>query len=184
MSVSAGNRNISLYKSFIFTALMRILLIASLLAFFLPETLQAQFSSDACVDSLLINTAPCSGTPYQPLCGCDNVSYRNECEARAKGVQQWTEGPCETMDFDILPNPLYAAEGKFYIYTRESTDVQVWIFDLYYNEKYYRRYPSVPAYMVFDNTMDVRGWGNGVYFVLVEAAGNYKVKRILVNQLP
>jgi hypothetical protein len=32
---------------------------------------------------------------YKPVCGCDEVTYGNECEAEKWGVTRWKEGECE-----------------------------------------------------------------------------------------
>ncbi len=31
---------------------------------------------------------------YTPVCGCDNVTYTNECHAVNADVSTWTEGEC------------------------------------------------------------------------------------------
>lgn len=31
---------------------------------------------------------------YQPVCGCNNITYSNDCYAGAKGVSSWTQGEC------------------------------------------------------------------------------------------
>jgi|TARA_B100000768_G_C11088155_1_gene293755 hypothetical protein len=31
---------------------------------------------------------------YQPVCGCNNITYSNDCYAGASGVSSWTEGEC------------------------------------------------------------------------------------------
>lgn len=40
-------------------------------------------------DSTLVCTAE-----YEPVCGCDNVTYGNACEAMRNGVPSWTPGEC------------------------------------------------------------------------------------------
>lgn len=31
---------------------------------------------------------------YDPVCGCNNITYPNECYAGASNVSSWTEGAC------------------------------------------------------------------------------------------
>ena len=74
-------------------------------------------------------------------------------------------------------------QGFIRIFTREQTDVQIWIFDCFYGQRFYFRFPSVYPLVQLETTIDVRGFGNGLYFMVMEAGGIFKVKRLLVNQL-
>jgi hypothetical protein len=144
---------------------------------------KAQFNQPTCIDSNMVSFNPCFGTIYQPVCGCDNVTYRNECLAIAAGIVNfgYVEGPCEFMDFDFLPNPVStASELKLRVICKDITDINVWIFDAFFRERYYqvsRQFQDVELYP------DVRGFGNGLFFIVVEAGGVVKVKRLLVNQV-
>ncbi len=31
---------------------------------------------------------------YDPVCGCDNKTYGNECEANCSGIKTYTKGAC------------------------------------------------------------------------------------------
>ena len=31
---------------------------------------------------------------YEPVCGCDDITYSNECYAEVNGISSWTEGEC------------------------------------------------------------------------------------------
>lgn len=139
------------------------------------------FNQNTCQDSTMISLNPCYGTLYAPVCGCDGVTYRNECLAYAQGLLNFNQGPCEFMDFDFLPNPVNTdGQLQLKVICKDVTDINVWIFDMYFKQMYYqvsRQFKDIELYP------DVRGLGNGMFFIVVEAAGTVKVKRLLVNQI-
>lgn len=49
----------------------------------------------SCIDSTKIDlNGPCIMI-YAPVCGCNHVTYDNECLATRSGVLHWKEGKCK-----------------------------------------------------------------------------------------
>lgn len=74
-----------------------------LLAVLTPQANSQPFP--VCKDSLSASPFyPCPSVEFYPVCGCDNQTYRNECEARFRnGVNFYTDGSCSGFEMDILP---------------------------------------------------------------------------------
>ena len=49
--------------------------------------------TDRCIDKSKISLRPCPEN-YDPVCGCDNKTYTNQCNAEINGVISWVKGPC------------------------------------------------------------------------------------------
>lgn len=50
--------------------------------------------NDNCIDSTLINDLTFCIEIYEPVCGCDGVTYSNSCYADRSGVTLHVSGEC------------------------------------------------------------------------------------------
>ena len=52
-------------------------------------------TNGSCIDSSLIDSTSDCATVYEPVCGCDGVTYSNSCSATIRGgVTSYVEGEC------------------------------------------------------------------------------------------
>jgi len=49
---------------------------------------------ERCVDPTKVSMRPCPGE-YDPVCGCNNKTYNNQCSAEVQGVLRWEPGACD-----------------------------------------------------------------------------------------
>jgi hypothetical protein len=50
---------------------------------------------EECIDPSKINEEAICTMEYAPVCGCNDITYGNACQAENAGLLSWTEGECE-----------------------------------------------------------------------------------------
>jgi len=121
---------------------------------FFATALKAQVYTGGCIDSMLIQAGPPCSWTYDPVCGCDSNTYRNDCYAYYSGVTNRVSGICEPVGFDFYPNPV-SDELYLTLITKHKTDVNFYIYDLWGNLYFYNYYREVDWLPV---TLNVSGY--------------------------
>ena len=138
-------------------------------------------TSNGCIDSLYINPTPICGVLYEPICGCNGKTYRNQCFATSDGVipGQFTFGPCEPMHCFFYPS--FAVDYlNIKIATKIESQVNLYIFDVYGNIKLFKDYYiDFPPFILTLDNFDISSFDKGVYVLVTEAQGYYQLDKFV-----
>ena len=138
-----------------------------------------------CIDPLSISPGfPCPDPTYKPVCGCDQVTYRNDCEARYRaGVLAFSDGPCSGFEFDMIPN--FVGENdrmRFTFVQNTGITATMYVLDYYGKLMIQRTLPAsdnFAAPFIFDMP-EVNYMRPGPYIVIVfNAQGAYRFKKFV-----
>ncbi len=61
--------------------------------------------SELCIDKLQIDRAAICPAVFDPVCGCNGLTYSNDCEAKKSGLKMWVEGSCLDPKIEPINKP-------------------------------------------------------------------------------
>lgn len=81
----------------------------------------------------------CYTPQYEPVCGCDNITYRNSCAAENWGglinngfCLGWIERTiCGNFDFDFIPSGISYYPVQFSLYMKKPGSATLYIYNRY-----------------------------------------------------
>ena len=159
--------------------MLKIILIA--LSLFFAEGAFSQVIYAPCKDSNKVENIfyPCF-VEYDPVCGCDGVTYRDWCAAENKyalNQGNYIEGPCTDFHYDISPNQVFDFL-KIKIRKKTAGYFVVNIFDTYGHQFYTRAYPYSD---LFSNYLQIEipmfGFRQGLYILEVVTDSEQKIEK-------
>ncbi|MCX6350865.1 MAG: T9SS type A sorting domain-containing protein [Bacteroidetes bacterium] len=143
--------------------------------------LTIKLNAQACVDSIHIQSNyPCFMNNYQPVCGCDNVTYPNSCVAQYRhGLTKWREGICEPLDFyfyPTFPNDVNGFYLNVNVTLKQKGNAHLYIFNLF--GKLYHEDDIKNIDVMDTRQIDTQSYPNGIYFIAMRTPSGYaKIKR-------
>ena len=139
--------------------------------------------TNVCVDQDQIDLTMGCPLVWDPVCGCDSITYGNSCDAFFyAGIQSWTPGECdipdaiwqvEGMTLNVSPNPF---RDQFVLSLDEQTAGNLTVLDLAGRE--------VAAMRVYPgrNTVDLGGTPSGVYMLYLTDESGFVLTSKVVKQ--
>lgn len=152
----------------------------------LPLNGYAQIWVD-CIDSNRVNpNYRCNDPSFDPVCGCNNVTYRNGCEMYNVGGANYpsttSNGVCSNDYFYTFfyPNPCTdRINFNMQFAYQEYAPVTLQIYSVFGNLMLSQSYTSITSSPSPPNTIYLTNLKSGMYTLVVRANGVYKITKFV-----
>lgn len=149
--------------------------------FLIVSTAFTALKAQNCVDQLRVNpTYPCPDLDYNPVCGCDNVTYRNLCYAiNRSGVNYYVDGTCSGFELDVFPNVVSENMVLKITLSQSSETASTFMLVDVWGKIFIQR--QLPAVKRFEFQLDeIIYIPRGTYIALVyNTSGNYRYQKFV-----
>ncbi len=127
----------------------------------------------------------CNTPQYDPVCGCDLVTYRNSCAAENWGglinngsCLGWTYGTvCGNFDFDFIPSGVEYQPVQFSLFMKSTGSATLYIYNRYgalmFTDFFYS---SIPA-QIISRQIDLQSLEIGIYLAVLIVNGERQSKK-------
>lgn len=129
-----------------------------------------------CIDSSHVQYGAYCDPQWEPVCGCNGITYQNDCYSRNAGLTTWFYGICDEVDFSFTPNPPYDHIDVDAMLKTQGT-MYVQLFDRFGNLFYVNAFPNVTRIQF---QLDTRGLPTGIYYLNIFCDTGNRVKKVLV----
>lgn len=143
--------------------------------------------SQFCKDSTRIAdpTFQCNTPEYEPVCGCDNITYRNRCAAEYWGGLinngfniGWTEGTvCGNFDFDFNPTGIQYFPVKFNLFMKKTGTATLYIYNRYGAILFADYFLASYAGQIIQRQYDFQNLPLGIYLAVITVNGEKMARK-------
>jgi hypothetical protein len=127
----------------------------------------------SCFDSTKIVFGAVCPPEYDPVCACNEKTFKNYCQAQNNGYQNFVSGICSPIDININRNPVYD-NLTVDLRLKNTSDAELYIFDIYGNTYFSKHFSATEKETVFLNVLN---FPRGLYLIL--ALANNQDKMVL-----
>ncbi len=129
---------------------------------------------------------PCNTQQYEPVCGCDQVTYRNRCAAEQWGglinngfCLGWTEETvCGNFDFDFIPSGVTNQPVKFSLFMKSTGSASLYIYNRFGALMYTDFFnASSTGIVISGQDINLQSLEIGIYVAVVVVNGERQSKK-------